>query len=102
MPAIDPPPDGLRASDLIGRHVVDADGRPLGRVADLVVEDTTVVAVIVTGGLWGRLLGYERESAHGPWLLETLARAVVRRDSRRIAWADVVWAPSEEPGRKTP
>ena len=89
MPAREPGPDGLRASDLLGRDVFDADGTHLGRVADLVVEDTRIVAVEVTKGIWGRLLGYERESAHGPWPLEQLARAVLRRNSRRVAWDEV-------------
>ena len=89
MPALDPGPDGLRASDLLGRDVFDAAGTHLGRIADLVVEDTRIVAVEVTKGIWGRLLGYERESAHGPWPLEPIARAVLRRNSRRLAWDEI-------------
>jgi sporulation protein YlmC with PRC-barrel domain len=88
VPATDPPPQGLRASDLIGRPVGDVDGTVLGRIADLIVEDDRVTAVIVTKGPWGRLLGYEREAAGGPWLLQAVARAVLRRNSRRIAWPD--------------
>ena len=82
--------ESLRASDLLGRRALGPDGEDLGRVADLVVDDdTTIVAVIVTKGPWGRLLGYERSSARGPWLLEHLARAVLRRESRRVPWEDL-------------
>jgi sporulation protein YlmC with PRC-barrel domain len=83
--------ESTRAGDLIGRRVRGPDGEDLGRIADLVVDDddATVVAAIVTRGPWGRLLGYERDSAHGPWLLERFARAVLRRESRRVPWEDV-------------
>jgi sporulation protein YlmC with PRC-barrel domain len=92
MPATEPAPPGLRASDLLGRRVRAADGRDLGRVADLVVHGDTIVAVIATRPPWGRLLGYEREQTSGPWLLEALARRVLRRDSAEIPWAEA--APS--------
>ena len=84
----------VRAGDLIGRHAYGSDGEDLGRIADLVVDDdTTIVAAIVTRGPWGRLLGYERDSVRGPWILETVARAVLRRDSRRVAWSDARFEP---------
>ena len=89
MPSIEPAADGLRAGDLLGRAVHDEDGRRIGRIADLEVADGAVVAAVVTAGPWGRLLGYERAGAHGPWILETLARKVLRRDSRRIPWSDL-------------
>ena len=92
MPATEPARSGLRASDLLGRPVAGPDGRTLGRVADLVVDDGTIVAVIVTRPPWGRLLGYERDQTTGPWLLEFVARAILRRDSTEIPWADA--APS--------
>jgi sporulation protein YlmC with PRC-barrel domain len=76
----------LRASDLLGRRVTGPDGRDLGRVADLVTEDGVITAVVATRGRWGRLLGYEREQVRGPWLLEILARRVLRRDSVEIPW----------------
>ncbi|WP_433089180.1 hypothetical protein ACQP1P_22665 [Dactylosporangium sp. CA-052675] len=93
MPATDPAPEGLRASDLLGRRI---DGTA-GRVADLVVRDGAIVAVIVTRRPWGRLLGYEREQVAGPWLLEVLARWILRRDSVEIPWARA--APSLLRGR---
>jgi hypothetical protein len=75
----------------LGRSVRDTDGKPLGRIVDLVVEPDgegrpRLTAVVVTAGPWGRLLGYEREQVDGPWLLETLARAILRRDMTTVLW----------------
>jgi hypothetical protein len=89
LPAHDPGPQRLRASDLLGARAFDAAGAPIGKIADLVVEDNAIVAANVTRGPWGRLLGYEREAARGPWLLEVAARAVLRRNSRRVPWAEL-------------
>jgi hypothetical protein len=80
-------------SSLLGRQVRDGSGRRLGRVVDLIVEKdeqgvTRVTGVVATDGPWGRLLGYERAAAHGPWLVELLARTLVRRHLRRVAWAE--------------
>jgi hypothetical protein len=39
---------------------------------------------------WGRLLGYERDQeVRGPWLVETVARAIMRRDMTTVPWADL-------------
>jgi sporulation protein YlmC with PRC-barrel domain len=81
-----------RASDLLGQKAYDASGRYLGRIADLVADDgdrPSIVAAVVTRPPWGRLLGYERESATGPKLLELFARAVMRRNSQRVDWSDL-------------
>jgi sporulation protein YlmC with PRC-barrel domain len=76
-----------RAGDLLGRTVTDVDGEPLGRVADLIADDRNrITAVIVVRGRWGRLLGYERDGAGGPWLLDRLARRVWRRNAVEIPW----------------
>jgi sporulation protein YlmC with PRC-barrel domain len=79
----------LRVSQLLGREVRDRGGQIVGRVADLHTERDSagpelVTAAIVTGGRWGRLLGYERDEATGPWLLEKLAHYVVRRETRHV------------------
>jgi hypothetical protein len=44
---------------------------------------------MLSDGPWGRLLGYERPEVRGPWLLEVLARWILRRKARRVAWHDV-------------
>ena len=85
------PERSRRASDLLGRVAVDPDGRPLGRVVDLVAEEGAdgprITAAVVVRGPWGRLLGYERAEAGGPWLLETAARLVLRREMTTVPWS---------------
>ena len=83
----------LRAGSLLKRRVHDRSGAYVGRVADLeTARDADgrerVVALIVTPGPWGRLLGYDREHVDGPWLLEWLAKLVLRRQVRRVPWAE--------------
>jgi hypothetical protein len=51
---------------------------------------------MVTRGPWGRLLGYEHDQHTGPWLVERLARRILRRDVRRVAWADVDLSPAPD------
>src|SRR5690349_4927854 len=85
----EPPDQPLRASTLLGQTAYDADGNRLGRVSDLETARDgdgreRLVAVVVTHGPWGRLLGYEREEVDGPWLLEVAARQILRRHTRRI------------------
>lgn len=79
---------------LLYQPAYDLAGQYLGRVADVIVTpDATgrprLTEVLVTRGLWGRLLGYERSEMRGPWLLQTFARAVLRRDMRRLPWSAV-------------
>ncbi|GIF48271.1 hypothetical protein DFJ67_3443 [Asanoa ferruginea] len=78
-----------RASDLLGRVAVDPAGRPLGRVVDLVADGPQITAAIVVRGPWGRLLGYERDEAGGPWLLEAVARLILRRDMTTVPWSEL-------------
>jgi hypothetical protein len=69
-------------------------GRRLGRVVDLVFDPDpagvpTVVAVVVGPHRWpGRLLGYARRDAHGPWLLERAAK-LAARGMRTVPWSEV-------------
>lgn len=84
----------LPASSLLGRTVLDRSGQRVGRIVDLIVEADRegrqrLTAAVVTDGPWGRLLGYERAAAHGPRLIEALARRIMRRHLRRIPWTDV-------------
>jgi sporulation protein YlmC with PRC-barrel domain len=89
-----------RASDILGHSVYDDTGKPIGRIADLVTEpapDGTqrVTAAIVVEDHWGRLLGYERAEVTGPWILEHLARLILRRNSQQILWHKVRLAAHE-------
>jgi hypothetical protein len=71
------------------------DGRDLGRVADLETDTgpdglPRVTALIVTAPPWGRLLGYERDEVRGPWIVERVARWIVRRNVHRVPWEEAV------------
>jgi sporulation protein YlmC with PRC-barrel domain len=84
----------MRASDLLGRRVVSASGEDLGTIVDLLCEADDqgrqqLAAVLAVRGPWGRLLGYEREQVRGPWLLETLARAILRRRMTTVPWPEL-------------
>ncbi len=82
----------LLLGGLVGRRVRDANGTELGRVADVISERDghgreRVVALVVTSGPWGRLLGYERAEPTGPWLLERFAQLVFRRGLHEVPWS---------------
>jgi len=84
----------MRASELLGQPVRSASGEYLGRIVDLLCEadgqgGQRLVAVLAVRGPWGRLLGYEREQVGGPWLLETLARAIMRRRMTVVPWTQL-------------
>jgi sporulation protein YlmC with PRC-barrel domain len=82
----------MRTSDLIGRAAYDRDGRPLGRIIDLLTKPTAdgyvVHAALVTPGREGRLLGYSRPGFEGPWLIQRIVERL-HRGTREIAWADL-------------
>jgi hypothetical protein len=88
----------MRASDLIGLDVYDSAEQRVGVVTDLrcrqdgpligAMQAPRVAALIVTGRHTGSLLGYDRRSQQGPWLI----RVVVRRLHRHavlIQWEDI-------------
>lgn len=84
----------LRASDLLGRTATGPGGEPIGRVVDLVCEPDAgggpvVTAALVVRGRWGRLLGYEREQVAGPWIVEWLARRVLRHSQTTVPWGEL-------------
>jgi hypothetical protein len=84
----------LRASTLLRTQVRGHAGQVIGRIADLETRRDeqgreTVVAVLVTAGRWGRLLGYERDERTGPWVLELLARYALRRRTVRLPWQEL-------------
>ncbi|MBM2615672.1 PRC-barrel domain-containing protein [Actinoplanes sp. LDG1-06] len=85
-----------RASDFLGRRIHDEDGRYLGRIVDVAFEDELTEAVVVRGP-WGRLLGYEREQVRGPWLVETLARWILRREMTTVPWDPSFVTPDPRP-----
>jgi sporulation protein YlmC with PRC-barrel domain len=83
----------MKASELLGRTARDTDGRPLGRVADLITTTGSdgsqyIYAVLVTPRHRGRLFGYERPGMHGPWLIEHLTWWL-HRGTREIPWSEV-------------
>ncbi|HYT11038.1 MAG TPA: PRC-barrel domain-containing protein [Mycobacteriales bacterium] len=79
----------MRASDLLGREVLDRDGIRLGVVTDLrcVLDGPLrgglcaprVEALLVSRHRTGSLLGYDRNEQQGPWLLRVLVRLLHRR-----------------------
>jgi sporulation protein YlmC with PRC-barrel domain len=94
----------MRASDLLGREVVDRDGRRLGVVTDLrcVLDGPLrgamcaprVEALLVSPRQTGSLLGYDRNEQQGPWMLRVLVRLLHRR-LRVVPWAAVAAAEAD-------
>jgi PRC-barrel domain len=88
----------MRASDLLGKRVVDGRGRVLGRVIDLrCVQDgplrgvtcaPRVDSLIVSRRRVGSLLGYQRHEQQGPWAIRAIVRAV-HRHVIVVPWASV-------------
>jgi sporulation protein YlmC with PRC-barrel domain len=99
---MNPDPATGRASDILGRRVHDDTGKLIGRVADLITEpapDGTqqrVTAAIVVHHHWGRLLGYERREMTRPWILEHLARLILRRNAQEVPWQKLRLAADEQ------
>jgi hypothetical protein len=57
------------------------------------VSTSRITAALVVRGRWGRLLGYERDQVTGPWILEALARRILRRDQTRVPFPDLTLPP---------
>ena len=92
-----------RLVDLLHMQVRDPDGRVLGRVNDLRLSPTRAVrgvaaelmvdGIIVDGNHPGSLLGYDRRSEQGPWLVRVAVRAL-HRHAGYLPWeavADIDW-----------
>jgi sporulation protein YlmC with PRC-barrel domain len=88
----------MRASELIGRDVIDRAGHRIGVVADLrCVQDgplrgalatPRLVALLVSPRHTGALLGYHRPAQHGPWLIRAIVERLHRR-ARLVPWTAV-------------
>lgn len=88
----------MKASDLLGQPVIGSDGSQLGVVIDLrcvqdgpprgVLATLRIDSLIVSGRHTGSLLGYDRRSQQGPWLVRHVVRAL-HPHIRVIPWAEV-------------
>lgn len=90
----------MRMSDLLRSHVVDSDGKSVGRVEDVrLVQDGPlqggfgaafrIEGLLVGRGGLGARLGFVRAGVRGPAPLRAM---IVRleNESRFVAWQDVV------------
>jgi len=85
----------MKASDLLGRPVLDSAGRRLGVVTDLrCVQDgplrgamaaPRVRCLIVSRRRVGSMLGYDRRGQQGPWLVRLFVRWL-HRDLLIVPW----------------
>jgi hypothetical protein len=88
----------MRASELLGRPVVDSNGSALGYVTDLrcvldgplrgVMCAPRVHALVVSRHHFGSLLGYDRRGQQGPWIIRVVVR-LLHRDLKVIPWSAV-------------
>jgi hypothetical protein len=91
-------PSRHRLSDLLGMHVVFADGRDGDQVIDvrMVHGDrvrVTMSELVVDGFIIGRrrpgtLFGYDRNPSMGPWVLRVIVRAL-HRHTGYVDWSDI-------------
>jgi hypothetical protein len=91
-------PRTRRLVDLLHMQVRGPDGRVLGRVNDLrlaptravrgVSAELVVVGIVVDGNHPGSLLGYDRRSDQGPWLVRVVVRAL-HRNAGYLPWEAV-------------
>jgi sporulation protein YlmC with PRC-barrel domain len=89
----------MRASDLIGREVVAADGTTVGVITDVrCIQDgplrgtqsaLRVDSVLVSRHHTGSVLGYDRQRQQGPWLIQAIVHRLHRR-MQVVPWSDVV------------
>jgi sporulation protein YlmC with PRC-barrel domain len=88
----------MRASELIGRDVIDRAGHRIGVVTDLrCVQDgplrgalatPRLAALVVRPRHTGALLGYHRPAQHGPWLIRVIVERL-HRHARLVPWTAV-------------
>jgi sporulation protein YlmC with PRC-barrel domain len=86
----------MRASEIIGRRVLDVHDRDIGRVHDIRIErsdDTFRICGLTVGPVAvAQRLGYGRGQMAGPWPLTALFRALASR-SLYVPWSDVTALP---------
>jgi len=88
----------MRASELLGARVVDADGTPVGVVTGLHCvpgpgrgdrpAPPRLDGLRVSPHGWAAALGYQEEGQRGPWLVRR-AVGLLLRGVRVVAWDDV-------------
>jgi hypothetical protein len=88
----------MRASDLIGLDVLDADGHRVGVVTDLrcvqdgplkgALQAPRIAALITSTRHTGSWLGYDRRSQQGPWLVRVVVQ-LLHRHAVLIPWDGV-------------
>ncbi|HEV2887316.1 MAG TPA: PRC-barrel domain-containing protein [Jatrophihabitans sp.] len=88
----------MKASDLIGRPVLDSTGRRLGIVTDLrCVQDGPVRGsmaaprvhhVVISSRRTGSMLGYDRRDQQGPWLIRLIVRWL-HRNLLIVPWESI-------------
>ena len=89
----------MRASDVLGAHVVDADGAYLGNVSDVrLVQDGPILGtwgaafrvdgLVVSPNNSGSYLGYDRGTVNGPWLVKAIVQ-FLHRHAVYVPWDDV-------------
>jgi hypothetical protein len=86
----------MRASDLLGHTVHDAEGGEAIVIGLLAIQDRPlgeadalrVSAVVVSSRHTGAYLGYQQDSQRGPWLLAALIQ-VLHRHARAVPWTAV-------------
>jgi hypothetical protein len=88
----------MRASDLIGREVLDSQGARIGVITDLrCVQDgplrggvamLRVDAALISTRHTGATLGYDRRPRQGPWIIRAAVRRL-HRDLRIVPWSTI-------------
>jgi sporulation protein YlmC with PRC-barrel domain len=100
--------EGNRLGHLTGMEVIGPDGVRVGRVLDARFEPRAdgrlvLCSVIVGHGRPGSLLGYDRRSDQGPWIVRAVVRGlhrhtvIVAADDVDISWGDATVRLRSEP-----
>ncbi|BFV56503.1 hypothetical protein KCMC57_up16070 [Kitasatospora sp. CMC57] len=97
LPSTDLPTGDLRTADLIGAELIDHQGKSLGRVTDLGLDEARLpngapalrlVGLVASSGRLARLLCLDHRPVDRPRLLGRLARRMTAR-ARWIPWCDI-------------